>query len=72
MVFQAIAELIADRIECDVSSITPESSFQELGIDSLDTVDLLMQLEDKLGVTIELEESVATVGDLVELIESAH
>ena len=72
MVFQAIAELIADRTECDVNSITPESSFQDLGIDSLDTVDLLMQLEDKLGVTIELEESVTTVGDLVKLIEAAH
>ena len=70
MVLQAIAELIADRTECDVNSITTQSSFQELGIDSLDTVDLLMQLEDKLGVEIELEESVATVGELVDLIEA--
>ena len=70
MALQAIAELIADRTECDVNSITTESSFQGLGIDSLDTVDLLMQLEDKLGVEIELEESVTTVGELVDLIEA--
>ena len=70
MALKAIAELIADRTECDVDSITTESSFQELGIDSLDTVDLLMQLEDKLGVEIELEESVTTVGELVDLIEA--
>lgn len=69
MVFQAIAELIAERTECDVNSITMDSKFQDLGIDSLDTVDLLMQLEDKLGMTIELEESVETVGDLVKIIE---
>ena len=70
MVFETIAALIADRIECEVSEITAESSFKELGIDSLDTVDLLMQLEDELGVSVEPEESIKTVGQLVELIEA--
>ena len=70
MVFETIAALIADRIECEVSEITTESSFKELGIDSLDTVDLLMQLEDELGVSVEPEESIKTVGQLVELIEA--
>ena len=46
MVFEAIAELVAERVEKDVSEITPESSFKELGIDSLDTVELLMNLEN--------------------------
>ena len=36
-----------------------------MGIDSLDTVDLLMDLEDRLGLTIELDKKIATVGDLV-------
>ena len=49
MVFEAIAELVAERVEKDVSEITPESSFKELGIDSLDTVEMLMNLEDKTG-----------------------
>ena len=52
MVFEAIAELVAERVEKDVSEITPESSFKELGIDSLDTVELLMNLEDKLDMEI--------------------
>ena len=69
MVFNAIAELIAERNDCDVSEITMESSFRDLGIDSLDTVEMLMNLEDKLGKEIELEESVETVGDLVRYIE---
>ena len=64
MVFEAIAELVAERVEKDVSEITPESSFKELGIDSLDTVELLMNLE------IELDQKVETVGDLVAFIES--
>ena len=69
MVFDAIAELIADRVECDVSEIKMDSKFHDLGIDSLDTVELLMHLEDKLGIEIELTEKVETVGDLVAFIE---
>ncbi|MCD8343462.1 MAG: acyl carrier protein [Oscillospiraceae bacterium] len=65
MIFEAIAELIAERNDCDVSEITMDSSFKDLGIDSLDTVEMLMNLEDKLGKEIELEEKVETVGDLV-------
>ncbi|MCM1149185.1 MAG: acyl carrier protein [Butyricicoccus sp.] len=69
MIFEAIAELIAERNDCDVSEITMDSSFRDLGIDSLDTVEMLMNLEDKLGKEIELEQPVETVGDLVRYIE---
>ena len=70
MLFETIAKLIAERTECDLTSITMESTFAELGIDSLATVDLLMSLEDAIGQEIELEEKVETVGDLVKYIES--
>lgn len=70
MVFEAIAELIAERVEKDVSEIRMESTFRDLGIDSLDTVELLMNLEDKLDMEIELDQKVETVGDLVAFIES--
>ncbi len=70
MIFQAIAELIADRNDCDVSEITMESRFQDLGIDSLDTVEMLMNLEDKIGFEVELDQKVETVGELVAFIES--
>lgn len=69
MIFEAVAELIAERNECDVSEIKPETSFSDLGIDSLDTVEMLMNLEDKLGAEIELDEKVATVGELCDFIE---
>ena len=70
MVFEAIAELIAERVEKDVSEIKMESTFRDLGIDSLDTVELLMNLEDKLDMEIELDKKVETVGDLVAFVES--
>ena len=69
MVFDAIAELIAEINDCDKADITMDSSFRDLGIDSLDTVEMLMNLEDKLGKEIELEQAVETVGDLVRYIE---
>ena len=70
MYFEAIAKVISERTGCDVSSVKPESTFTELGIDSLDTVELLMDLEDMLGIEIELDQAVATVGDLDKFIQS--
>jgi len=68
-VFETIAEAIADRYECEVSDITPETTFQELGIDSLDTVEFLMELEETFDTELELEDKISTVGELVEFIE---
>lgn len=70
MYFNAIAKVIADRTGCDVSAVKPESTFAELGIDSLDTVELLMNLEDELGIEIELDQAVSTVGGLDQFIQS--
>ena len=70
MVFEAIAELVAERVEKDVSEITMESKFQDLGIDSLETVEMVMELEEVLGVELELEEKVSTIGELVAFVES--
>ncbi len=70
MILDAIAELIADRNDCDVSEITADSRFEDLGIDSLDTVEMLMDLEDKIGCEVELDQKVETVGELAAFIES--
>lgn len=70
MYFNAIAKVISERTGCDISAVKPESTFTELGIDSLDTVELLMSLEDDLGIEIELDQSVVTVGDLDKFIQS--
>ena len=69
MVVEAVAKVISERVDCDASDIKAEQTFKELSIDSLDTVELLMNLEDELNVEIELTEKVETVGDLVKFIE---
>ncbi len=70
MYFNAIAKIVAERTGCDISSIKPESKFADLGIDSLDTVELLMNLEDEIGIEIELDQKVETLDDLDKFIQS--
>lgn len=70
MYFEAIAKVISERTGYDAATVKPESTFTELGIDSLDTVELLMNLEDMLGVEIELDQPVTTVDDLDKFIQS--
>ena len=68
-VFQKIVDTIVDAKGIDAASITPESNFKDLNVDSLDIAEMVMTLEDEFGITIELEEGVVTVQDLVNLIE---
>jgi len=70
MVFEKIAAIIADHTGGDASEITEETTFEELGVDSLDTVEMVMKLEEELGVEIEIEGKFETVGDLVKFVES--
>ena len=70
MYFDTIAKIVAERTGCDVADVTPESTFADLGIDSLSVVEMVMELEDDLGVELELEEKVNTVGDFVKFVES--
>jgi acyl carrier protein len=70
MYFDAIAKIVAERTGCKVEDVKPESTFTELGIDSLDTVELLMNLEDELGIEIELDQKVETIDDLDKFIQS--
>ncbi len=68
--FEKIAKYLSEQLDMSVEDITPDTTFESLGVDSLDTVEMVMDLEEELGVELELEEKVATVGDLVKFIES--
>ncbi len=69
MIFEKIAAILAEYKDMDPSEITMETTFEGLGLDSLDTVDLVMSFEEQLGVSIEMDESLKSVGDVVALIE---
>ena len=68
--FEKIAKYLADQLDIAVEDIKPETTFESLDIDSLDTVEMVMDLEEELGVELELEEKVSTVGELVDFVES--
>ena len=71
MTFEKVAKILADYKDMDVSEITMDSSFTDLKLDSLDTVEIIMNLEDEFGVSIEMSEDLKTVGDIVALLDEA-
>ena len=69
---QKVKEIIMERLGVSEEKITPEASFiNDLGADSLDTVELMMELEEAFGVSIEDEEAekIQTVKDAVAYLE---
>ena len=69
---EKVKSIISDQLGVDGSEITTESHFiDDLGADSLDTVELVMQLEEEYGLEIPDEdaEKIQTVGDVVKYIE---
>ena len=73
MVFEKVRALLAEQFDKDEDEITLDPDIEEdFGADSIDVVDLLMSLEDEFSIEIpdEAIESIKTVGDLVNYIES--
>ena len=69
--FEKLANLASKQLEIDIAEITRESTFESLGIDSLDVVEMIMDLESELGVELELEDQkIVTFGELADFVES--
>ncbi|MBQ3494197.1 MAG: acyl carrier protein [Clostridia bacterium] len=73
MTLEKVKQLIASQLGISEDKITPDARLiEDLGADSLDTVEMLMTLEDEFGVSIPDEDAVKlkTVASIVELIDS--
>ncbi len=69
--YEKLVSYAAKQLELDASEITRDSTFESLGIDSLDIVEMVMDLETELGVELELEEQkITTFGEMADFIES--
>ncbi|BCU82157.1 acyl carrier protein [Polycladomyces abyssicola] len=70
---ERVKRIIVDKLNVDPSEVTPEASIKEdLGADSLDVMDLVLELEDEFEMEISDEEAekISTVGDIISYIES--
>ncbi len=70
-IFEKVQQVLVTELSLDQEEVTMEKSFTDLGIDSLDLVELVMQLEEEFDITIEESESLQTVGDVVNYIQAA-
>jgi acyl carrier protein len=71
-IFEKIKEIVADLLDIDPDTVTPESKFQaDLGADSLDLVELIMEFEERFGGEISDEDAqkITTVGEAVKYVE---
>lgn len=72
MVFDQVKESLADILSCDADKIKLDTDLvRDLGVDSIDTVELIMAVEDTYDIKISDKdaEDLKTVGDVVEFIE---
>ena len=69
--YEKLVSYAAKQLELNPDEITPNSTFESLGIDSLDIVEMIMDLESELGVELEMEDQkITNFQELADFIES--
>ena len=69
--YEKLVSYASQQLEINAEDITPETTFASLGIDSLDIVEMIMDLESELGVELEMEDQkITTFQELADFIES--
>lgn len=74
-IFSDLKEIIVEQLAVDPDEVTPEASFvEDLNADSLDLVELIMEIEEKFGIQVpdEVAEKIVTVNDAVDYIQEAR
>ena len=71
MIFEEIREVICEQLEVEAEEIKLETTFEDLGADSLDLFQIIVELEDKYGIQLEDAESIKTVEEAVSYVKNA-
>lgn len=70
MTLEKVKKILADHLEIDENEIDEETTLDDLGVDSLDAVEIVMEMEDEFGIEIQSDEIGNSVRDFVDYIES--
>jgi len=72
MIFDKVKKIIVEKLSVDSTEVTPDASFEDLGADSLDIVEIVMALEEEFDIEISDEEAenAKSVGDVVKYLNS--
>jgi len=67
MIFEKLKAIVVDKLSADENEVTMEATFEDLGADSLDIVEIVMALEEEFDIEISDDEAeqAKTVGDVV-------
>ena len=69
--YEKLVKYAAQQLELDIDEITPDSTFESLGIDSLDIVEMIMDLESELGIELDMEDQkISTFQELADFIDT--
>ncbi len=69
--YEKLVAIASKQLDIDPEEITPDSTFESLGIDSLDIVEMIMDLEGELGVELDLEDQkINSFKELADFIET--
>ena len=69
--YEKLVSYAAKQLDLNPDDITPESTFESLGIDSLDIVEMIMDLESELGIELEMEDQkITNFKELADFVES--
>ena len=69
--YEKLVHFASKQLDLDPAVITPDATFETLGIDSLDVVEMVMDLEEELGIELDMEDQTITnFGELAEFVES--
>ena len=69
--YEKLVAFASRQLDIDPASITPDATFETMGIDSLDVVEMVMDLESELGIELDMEDqSITNFGELAAFVES--
>ncbi|MGL5477872.1 MAG: acyl carrier protein [Clostridium sp.] len=70
MIFEEIREVVCEQLGVEESEVTLETTFEDLGADSLDLFQVVIEIEEKYGIQLENAENIKSVKDAVDYVKA--